>query len=109
MLEQVPRPMTRTEKLELMIYYELEPFGEKRADLRFGQLLAMLYNGIFKPAAEPALTMDDFVMFDAELQHERRQRYDRILRRIKRADLLAAGAPPEIADRLKEKRKAHGR
>lgn len=34
--------------LDWLIYYELEPFGEERADYRIGQLTAAVYNALRK-------------------------------------------------------------
>lgn len=71
MIEQRRRAMTRQEIFELELFYEVEPFGPRRDDLRFGMLLAMLHNGIFKQRQDPPAKMEDFVMFDRELQMER--------------------------------------
>lgn len=85
MLEQRRRPLTPQERLELQIYYELEPFGARRDDLRFGMLLTMLYNGLFKRRQDPAAVQEDFVLFDPDLQVERETKRERIRAKFRRA------------------------
>ena len=108
MLEQRSRPLTKQERIELELFYEFEPFGAKRDDLRFGLLLAMLYNGIFKPKGEPALAPEDFVLFDAELQSERRDRYDRVKAMVRKADIAMASAGSGVDASNRFRRGQHG-
>lgn len=51
--------LSSTEIAEWMAYYQLEPWGEARADLRIGQLSAMVYN-MTRPKGKREAKWQDF-------------------------------------------------
>jgi hypothetical protein len=59
-LRELDRAMDGNELQECMAYYELEPWGEERMDLRFAMLTAFLYNSL-RSRSQPELTAADFM------------------------------------------------
>jgi hypothetical protein len=51
--------MTWEQFQEWIAYYSLEPFGEPRADLRAGQIVAAIYNVNRAKASSPILSASD--------------------------------------------------
>lgn len=56
--------MSSREFSEWMIYYELEPFGEERADLRQAMTTSAVHNNLQAKAKNPKYTKPtDFMLF----------------------------------------------
>lgn len=66
------RRITGAQFREWQAYYELEPFGEVRADLRAASITQMLYN-VNRGKNQRALPLKDFLLkFEAD-EHEPKQ------------------------------------
>ena len=62
--------MSSREMTEWMAYYELEPFGEQRADLRSATVATVIAKTAGNKQAKPADFMPDFEKDDTELGAE---------------------------------------
>jgi hypothetical protein len=73
-----------------MTYYELEPFGEERADLRAGIIAATIANCLARRKGRPAFRVTDFMpRFGREKRRTRTP--DDMLKQVKILNMLYGG------------------
>ena len=73
-VEELGNRMSSRELSEWKIYYELEPFGEERADLRQALTTSAVYNSIQAQTKHPKWTKpEDFMPFNGETKEEPRE------------------------------------
>ena len=60
-MDEMLASMSSQQLIKWMLYAQLEPFGEERADLRMGYLANHIYNMNRDPEKSPELTPQDFM------------------------------------------------
>lgn len=81
--------------LEWMQYYELEPFGEERADLRAGIIAATVANCLARKKGRPAFRVTDFMpLLKAEPKREKTP--EELFKKIQAINFLFGG---EVIDK----------